>query len=72
MEGGDKVSIILGTIAGLRRSRKLTQKQVCKELGISYQAYSNKENGKVDFTANEIGTLANLFNVSPAKFYEEL
>ncbi|MBE6070021.1 MAG: helix-turn-helix transcriptional regulator [Clostridium lundense] len=66
------MSIVLGTVEGLRRSRKLTQKQVCEEIGISYQAYNNKENGKVEFTANEIGALAKLLNVSPSKFYEEL
>ena len=66
------MEIVLGTVEGLRRSRGLTQKQVCKEIGISYQAYNNKENGKVKFTADEIGALAKLFNVSPSKFYEEL
>ena len=66
------MSIVLGTVEGLRRSRGLTQKQVCAELDISYQAYNNKENGKVDFSASEIGSLAKLFNVSPSKFYEEL
>lgn len=66
------MSIVLGTVEGLRRSRGLTQKQVCEKLGISYQAYSNKENGKVGFTANEIGSLAKLLNVSPNKFFEEL
>ncbi len=66
------MSIVLGTVEGLRRSRGLTQKQVCSELDISYQAYNNKENGKVEFSASEIGSLAKLFGVSPSKFYEEL
>lgn len=66
------MKIVLGTVAGLRRSRGLTQRQVADKLNISYMSYSKKENGKVEFQANEIGSLAKLLNVSPVKFYEEL
>lgn len=72
IKGGGKMSVILGTVRGLRRSRGFTQEQVSKELGISFVAYNNKETGKVDFSSTEIGNLSKLFNVSPAKFYEEL
>ena len=66
------MSVVLGTIRGLRKSRGLNQTDVSKELGISLTSYASKEQGKVDFSATEIGALAKLFNVSPSKFYEEL
>lgn len=66
------MSVVLGTIRGLRKSRGLNQTDVSKELGISLTSYAAKEQGKVDFSATEIGSLAKLYNVSPSKFYEEL
>ncbi len=71
-KGGVKMSVVLSTIVGLRKARGFTQTDISKELGITYVAYSKKENGKVDFSSTEIGTMAKIFGVDPGRFYKEL
>ena len=66
------MNVVLSTIVGIRKARGFTQTEVSKELGITYVAYSNKENGKVDFLSSEIGAMAKLFGVDPGRFYKEL
>lgn len=48
-------------IAGYRVMMGLTQKEMARYLGISRQAYSEKERGNVPFNDNEKISLRNLF-----------
>lgn len=48
----------------LRLQNKLTQQQVAKAIGKTYQAYSYYENGKRDPDTETLKLLAELFNVS--------
>lgn len=66
------MNVVLNTVVGIRKARGFTQTEVSKKLGITYVAYSNKENGKVDFLSSEIGAMAKLFGVDPGRFYKEL
>lgn len=66
------MAIVLRTIIAYRSSNKKSQEEMAEILGITRCSYANKEKGKTEFTANEIGVMAKEFNVSPARFYEEL
>lgn len=62
----------LQTIEGIRSAKKKTQSDMATILGIARESYRNKETGKTEFTASELGTMAQEFNVTPSRFYEEL
>ncbi len=46
----------------LRKLAKLTQKDVAKRLGVTYQCFSEKESGKRMIKAEELATLASLYD----------
>lgn len=64
--------IKLDTVVAIRNARKKTQDAMAELLGINRTSYRNKETGKTEFTANELGVMAKELSVSPSKFYEEL
>lgn len=64
--------INLETVIAIRSARKKTQDAMAELLGINRASYRNKETGKTEFTASELGTMAKELSVSPSKFYEEL
>ena len=45
----------------LRRKYKLTQEEIANQLGITAPAYSMKESGKQNFTAEQISKLFKYF-----------
>jgi len=47
-------------IVGYRKMCGLSQKKMSEELGISVQAYRNKESGKTQFTSGEMQKFKNL------------
>ncbi len=47
----------------------LTQEQVAQQLGISYQALSNKINNKVDFKASEIQLISKILKITDYEPY---
>lgn len=47
-------------IAGYRRMLDMNQKQMSSYLGISIQAYRNKEQGKTEFKRNEMQAFVTL------------
>lgn len=49
--GGDEMK---QKIVGYRKMCGLSQKKMSEELGISVQAYRNKESGKTQFTSGEM------------------
>ena len=48
-------------VRGKRNELKLSQEYVSKQLGITLKTYNLKENGKSDFTINEIVKLLEIF-----------
>lgn len=52
------------TLKVLLSLSNIPQKEVAKKLGISGAAFSNKVNGRIRFSAEEISVLADIFNVS--------
>ena len=55
-----------------RVDKGLTQSYVAKVLGISQQAYCNKEVGKRNFTIKEILILEKIMNVKISDIYDKL
>ena len=55
-----------------RTDKGLTQSYVAKVLGISQQAYCNKEAGKRSFTIKEIMILEKIMNVKVSDIYDKL
>ncbi|AUJ29596.1 helix-turn-helix transcriptional regulator [Liquorilactobacillus hordei] len=49
-------------LVALRKSDGETQRDIASLLGITEQAYRNKENGKTEFKMNEMFDLARHFN----------
>ena len=45
------------------------QKEMADLLDISLTAYCAKEQGRVDFTSNEVGIIANRFNIDPGELF---
>ena len=48
---------ICNRIRGKRCERRITQEEVANKLGITTKTYNLKENGKTQFTVEEIATL---------------
>ena len=55
-------------LKSLRVQHDINQKEMAKLLGIAISSYNQKENGKYDFTQNEIEKIIQIFN----KPYEEI
>lgn len=66
------MAIVLGTVLALRAKHKKSQEEMAEKLGITRASYGNKEKGKTEFTASELGVMAQEFNVTTSKFYEEI
>lgn len=45
----------------------LTQEDVAKNIGISYQSLSDKVNNKVQFKVNEVSSLCEILNIKDDK-----
>lgn len=45
----------------------LTQEDVAKNIGISYQSLSDKVNNKVQFKVNEVSSLCEMLNIKDDK-----
>ena len=56
-------------VRGLRSENKTTQEEVAKVVGISTNSYISKENGKIDFKAEELVKIANYYNVAISIFF---
>lgn len=53
----------LARLRGLRAEKRLTQKEMAQEMQITEAAYSLKENGKRNFTVNELEKICSILNV---------
>jgi putative transcriptional regulator len=58
-------------VIGKRNESKLTQEEMAKKLGISLRSYSNKENGKTDFTASELIKISEITKTPISYFFED-
>lgn len=56
-------------IRGLMAEHGLKQADIARVINKTEMTLRNKLQGKTEFTATEIATLANLFNVSPTIFF---
>jgi len=50
-------------LASLRRYRNISQREMADEIGITTTSYSKKERGITQFTASEMFTIADLFEM---------
>ena len=55
-----------------RKNKGFTQTYIAKILGISQQAYANKEAGKRGFTTKELIIIEKIMNVKIADIYDKL
>ncbi|WP_153123221.1 helix-turn-helix transcriptional regulator [Peribacillus tepidiphilus] len=64
------IKLNLEFIRGIRKSHNLSQEEMAKKLGFNtVYPYHRKETGQQPFTAEEIFTLATLFNEPYEKFF---
>lgn len=63
------VRSMLYELRRLRKSRKLTQKDIAKMLGISPQLYSFIEREKVRLTYDRAIQIANIFGTTPDQIF---
>ena len=56
-------------LRSLMARKGLTQNDVARILGISYQTFSYKLNNKVEFRVSEIEALCNLFDITDKDMY---
>ena len=59
-------------IIKLREQSNLTQEEVAKKLGISRQRWILVEKGERDLNTEELETLAALFGIDVADFFEQI
>lgn len=59
-------------VTKLREQSNLTQEEVAKKLGISRQRWILVEKGERDLSTEELETLARLFGIDVADFFEEV
>lgn len=64
MDKAKVVLLIAKKINEMRLSRKLSQNEIAKVLGISQQTYSRYETGVNEIPVHHIVTLANYYNTS--------
>lgn len=60
------------TIVELRKSRGISQRQICEYSGLSQKYVSDIENGKRNLGIDTIVMLANFFNISIGDFFLEV
>lgn len=53
-----------------RVRKEITQEELAKKLEISYSAYVSKENGRTEFTREEIKNLKEILNLSDERLIE--
>ena len=58
-------------LKALRVKHNITQKQIAKILGITPEAYSNKETGKYNFTLEEALKISLLFGLPVEDIFKE-
>ena len=58
----------LQMLKALRVQHDITQRDMAKRLGLAPNSYNHKENGKQQFSQNEIDKILSMFN----KSYEEI
>lgn len=58
-------------IRGRRSELRFTQKEMALRLGISERAYNFKENNKVNFTIEEVITIANILQCNISDFFSK-
>lgn len=58
-------------IRGRRSELRITQKEMALRLGISERAYNFKENNKVNFTIEEVITIANILQCNINDFFSK-
>ena len=58
-------------IRGKRSELRITQKEMALRLGISERAYNFKENNKVNFTVEEVITIANILQCNINDFFSK-
>lgn len=49
-------------IRGKRNEMRLSQEDIARELGITVKTYNLKENGKAEFTLDEVRVLLKIFD----------
>ena len=54
----------LNRIRGKRTEKRITQEEMAERLGMAVKTYNFKENGKAEFTIEEIATLLNILGCS--------
>lgn len=60
------------TIVELRRTRGISQRQICEYSGLSQKYISDIENGKRNLGIDTIVMLTNFFNISIGDFFLEV
>lgn len=60
------------TIVELRRTRGISQRQICEYSGLSQKYISDIENGKRNLGIDTVVMLANFFNISIGDFFLEV
>lgn len=58
-------------IKALRAYHGLSQTNIANTLGCTFATYNKKENGKVDFTLEELNVLAKKFNIPAINFFKD-
>ena len=65
----DAMELIAGRVRGLAAERRLTQERLAELLGLERKAIGARLSGSVGFTAAEMWTLSNVFDVPIADLY---
>ena len=65
------MGVNLKRIKAYRVYNDLNQHQMAEALGIAKTSYSLKEIGERDFTSEEVGKMANVFNVDPGDLFSK-
>lgn len=52
-------------LKGLIAEKNYTQRKLCKCIGISENSFTNKLNGKSDFSSVEIANICNVLGIAP-------
>lgn len=58
-------------IRGIRNEKRITQEKLALKLGISARAYNYKENNKVNFTIDELYTIASILGCNITDFFSK-
>lgn len=56
--------MVQGKLIGIRKTKRLSQREIANILGISIQSYGAKELGKKQFKCDEMFILAKYFNLT--------